>query len=189
MNDNVNTRRGRIQILLLALVFFGPLMLAIWMYYGDGRAGSDAGVNYGELLDPPITLDAKTHFDSGTRGRWTLLYLPSGDCDERCDRALIDMRQIRLATGREIDRIERAVVSSQPPAGLAELLAAQPGLLVISNETEHGAAINAAFGTLEREHIYILDPLGNLIMKYPSPPDRKGFLRDLKKLLKYSRIG
>lgn len=190
MNDETQARRGRRQVTLLALVFFGPLIIAGIMYFtGFGRAAPDAGVNYGILLDPPVTLDAKLHFDSGLRGRWALVLLPGAICDDSCRKALIDMRQIRLATGREIDRIERAVIAERAPAGLDALLAEHPGLVVITGTSDIGRAINAALAGLNREHIYLLDPIGNVILRYPLNPDRKGMLGDLKKLLKLSRIG
>ena len=100
-SDQQGTRRGRLQLALLALVFFGPLAVAIAMYYTGGAPEGDS-VNYGTLLEPPLALDARTHFDTGLRGRWTLLVKASGDCGEACSRALIDIRQVRLATGREM---------------------------------------------------------------------------------------
>lgn len=186
--DRPNPRRGRLQLMLLALVFFGPLAIAIARYYGIGAPAGEA-VNYGALLDPPLTLGAKAHFDTGLRSRWTLLVKASGDCDEACSRALIDIRQVRLATGREIDRIERALLLPAGADVAGETLEAHPGLVVLRQGAPPGDAVAEAFAAQPADHIYIVDPIGNLILRYPLQPERKLLLGDLKKLLKLSRIG
>lgn len=187
MTTDQQIRRGRWQLGLLALVFFGPLAVAIAMYFGGMGGSAGEAVNYGTLLRPPVTIDAKLHFDSGTRSRWTLLYKTDGDCDETCRKALIDIRQIRLATGREIDRIERYLIS--PNADANDLLKQHPGLIINNQLGETGIRMAAALDALSDRQIYIIDPLGNVILQYPTEPDRKEFLGDLKKLLKLSKIG
>lgn len=188
--DQDKQRRGRIQIILLAAVFFGPLLVAIGMYFfGDGEPIND-GVNFGELVTPSVVLDDKQHFDTGLRGRWTLLLIMDGDCGDSCQKSLIDMRQIRLATGREIDRIERAVVTPAGPSILTDETRAQhPGLKVFDDTVAVTPALREALATLPPRQLYIMDPLGNVVLRYPMNPDRKGMLGDLKKLLKLSRIG
>ena len=178
-------RRGRVQLLLLALVFFGPLVVAIALYFGGGM--KDAQVNYGTLIEPPIILEAKQHFDLGVRGRWTLLYVGRQTCDEECQNALVDIRQIRLATGREIDRIER-MVWTEVPLG-STILDEHPGLVALTPTSETATALERALLQLDAGHIYIIDPIGNIILEYTTNPDRNAFLKDLRKLLKLSRIG
>ncbi|MEL6868494.1 MAG: hypothetical protein AAFO81_01710 [Pseudomonadota bacterium] len=184
--ETTNEPRGRWQLLALALVFFGPLLAAIgWYFLGDVETAS---VNYGELIDPPVSLDAKLHFDSGTRGRWTLLLKTDGRCDEICQQALVTVRQVRLATGREIDRIERAVLVVDSTQ-LADVVDQHPGLIVFDQDNTVGNEIQTAAAALPAPQIYIMDPLGNIMMRYPVDPDRKKMLTDIKKLLKFSRIG
>jgi len=174
-----------VQLLLLALVFFGPLIVAIALYFGGGV--KDAQVNYGRLMEPPITLEAKQHFDLGIRGRWTLLYVGQRTCEEECQNALVDIRQIRLATGREIDRIERVVWTEVPLE--STILDEHPGLVALTPTSETASALQGAVAQLDATHIYIIDPIGNIILDYTANPDRKAFLKDLRKLLKLSRIG
>ncbi|MEO0345982.1 MAG: hypothetical protein AAF229_06950 [Pseudomonadota bacterium] len=185
-----NRRRGRLQLILLALVFFGPLAVAIAMYF-TGGTGKGEGVNYGRFLEPPVSVDAKLHFDSGLRERWALIVKPAGNCDETCERALIDVRQVRLATGREIDRIERAVLLTADAALAEDTVAAHPGLIVLQSRPDAASAtaMTAALAGLPEGQIYIMDPIGNVILSYPMAPERKRLLGDLKKLLKLSRIG
>lgn len=178
--------RGRWQLLGLALVFFGPLLAAYWLYFSDGLERDS--VNYGTLLSPPVSLDAKLHFDTSLRGRWTLWVLPGQRCDNVCADALVTISQVRLATGREIDRIERALLTS-PDDPLVSNSEQHPGLHVFARNEVLGMELADAFGTLAMGHIYIMDPVGNVIMRYPIAPERKPMLGDLKKLLKFSRIG
>ena len=185
MNEGVNTNKGKRQLLLLALVFFGPLLLAIIMYFTGNTIREAQTVNNGTFITPPLTLDDKLHFDTGTRGRWTLVYKTTGDCDDICEKALIDIRQIRLATGREIDRIERLLITDEAPTNHQLIINS-------ANVTDFDSAdvpFNAAVGELANDKLYIMDPLGNVILHYAPAPDRKAFLADLKKLLKASRIG
>ena len=185
-----NRRRGRLQLILLALVFFGPLAVAIAMYF-TGGTGDGEGVNYGSFLEPPISVEPKLHFDSGLRERWALIVKPSGNCDEACERALIDVRQVRLATGREIDRIERALLLTADATLAEDTVVAHPGLVVLrpGADAPTATAITAALAALPVGQIYIMDPIGNVILSYPMAPERKRLLGDLKKLLKLSRIG
>lgn len=187
-NASADAGRGRLKLGLLALVFFGPLIAAILLYVlGIGPGG--AGVNYGTLLQPAVQLDARVHYDTGLRGRWTLLVKPAGACGADCVGALVDVRQVRLATGREIDRIERAVLL---PAGIAlpaDAIAAHPGLVVLEGDNGAGAAVADALEPLRGDRIYIVDPVGNVILAYPLRPEREALLDDLDKLLKLSRIG
>ncbi|MEO0574061.1 MAG: hypothetical protein AAF004_01270 [Pseudomonadota bacterium] len=178
--------KGRWQLLGLALVFFGPLLAAYFLYFSDSLDRDS--VNYGELLSPPVSLDAKLHFDTGLRGRWTLWVMPGQRCDKACTDALVTISQVRLATGREIDRIERALLVSGDDALVANS-DAHPGLHVFARNGHLGNAVATALDPLTMGHIYIMDPLGNVMMRYPFAPERKPMLGDLKKLLKFSRIG
>ena len=180
--------RGRRQLAMLALVFFGPLAIAIAAYFTGGLRAA-GGVNYGTLLEQPVSLDARLHFESGLRERWTLLVKVDGDCGADCERALVDIRQVRLATGREIDRVARAVLLPVGAVVSESTLAAHPGLVVLRPDSDAGRAVADALAAQPPGHIYIIDPIGNLILRYPQAPDRKALLGDLKKLLKLSRIG
>lgn len=181
-------KRGRLALAGLAAVFLGPLVVAIvWYVVGGGPAGG--GVNNGAFIEPPVTLDAREHFDTGLRGRWTLLVKAGDACGKACADALEIVRQVRLATGREIDRIERALLL---PAGVTPgdgIVDADPGLVVLRADRGPGAPVAAALDALPPDHIYIVDPVGNAILRYPLLTERKPLLADLKKLLKLSRIG
>ena len=186
--NSPDRRRGRLALGGLALVFLGPLAVAIaWYFIGGGPGGG--GVNYGTLIEPPLSLDAREHFDAGLRGRWTLLVKVDGGCDTACREAIETLRQVRLATGREIDRIERALLLPADVAPDDEIVGTDPDLVVLQAGENAAAPAAVALAPLPGAHVYVIDPIGNVILRYPLRPERKPLLADLKKLLKLSRIG
>ncbi|MEO0997088.1 MAG: hypothetical protein AAFX58_06185 [Pseudomonadota bacterium] len=193
MNETTN-RRGRLQLVLLAAVFLGPLAVAAWLYYSPAQWAPDGRTNNGMLLQPVIVLPEVALADGSggetapgaLRGRWSLTYLARSDCAETCRSALNTIRQIRLGSGKEALRIQRVLLSDSALPEAAWLAAEQAGLIVARPGSD--ASFSAAVAELD-EGIYLVDPLGNLMMAYPADAAPKPVYADLKKLLKNSRIG
>lgn len=172
-------RNGRLTLGLLALVCALPVAASYLAYYVWQPQGQ---VNYGELLEP-LPLPAELASAAAPlRGRWALVYGSRG-CDAACEQALYFMRQVRTAQGEHMERVERLWLRAAPEAPRPELLAEHPGLRVVGVE----APVLAALPSSER--VLLLDPLGNVMMRFPAEPDPKRMIRDLTRLLKYSRIG
>jgi hypothetical protein len=178
----------------LAAVFLLPLLVSFWMYYGGGWRPAGQS-NHGELITParplaPVTLPNV----QGTEPvalpfeTWTLVYIGSGACDDACRNALHVMRQTRLALNQNMTRVERVWLVTGECCDRAYLEREQPGLNAL--EATAAGALLASFPASEREHsIFIVDPLGNLMMRHDARDDPKGLLADLRKLLKLSHIG
>ena len=142
-------------------------------------------MNYGELLAPrPVTdmsfqrLDGKPFRFAELKGEWVLVSTDAARCDERCRLKLIYMRQVRLAEGKESERIERVWLITGNDAPAPELLAEHPRLHVVHAEPGLIAKILPA-QTSPADHIYVVDPLGNLMMRFPRDPDPRRILRDM----------
>lgn len=192
---NQSTRRNRVAIKLLAifLVCAAPLV-GSYVAYRYWRPG--AFMNYGELLPVTPVPDSRLTTSDGAafrlsmlRGKWILLHADSGDCrTDPCVRKLYDMRQSRLAQGNNMDRLERVwlVTDDAPPS------APQPelyeGMYVLRGDVAIPLAALPAAGDV-RDHIYLVDPAGNVMMRYPKDADPKRMIRDLTRLLKYSQAG
>lgn len=172
--------RGQIKLMLLLALFATP-MLAAWLAYAylpPTRAS-----NYGELLKP-IPLDLPALADSSGqatpwaafRGKWVLLVVAPAGCGEPCAKTAYLSRQVRLAQGKEQARIERVILGSLGQAW-PELDGAYTGHLP---ESRQG---------LVPVGMYLVDPLGNLMMRFPVEPDGKRVIRDLRQLLKASGVG
>jgi cytochrome oxidase Cu insertion factor (SCO1/SenC/PrrC family) len=192
--------RSRKQIWILIGAFFAPLALAFVLYYGMG-VRPHGSTNKGDLIHPARPLPEvelpgladQTLAPDALRGKWSMVFIGDGACDTRCREALTLMRQTRLALGDKMDRVQRVFLVSGNCCDQAYLEAEQSGLLLgrIDNpegrtllETFPDAARAASFG-----RIYLVDPLGNLMMKYEPDAPQKALLDDLKKLLKLSHIG
>jgi cytochrome oxidase Cu insertion factor (SCO1/SenC/PrrC family) len=116
------------------------------------------------------------------RGKWVLVTFDAGACDPYCERKLYVMRQVRRAQGKDMDRIERLWVLTDAGKPRADALVASEGTR-ISRNGHFGFPGNAA------DHIYLVDPLGNLMMRFPRDPDPSRMIKDLQRLMKYSRFG
>lgn len=195
METNKETRRSRLQGWGLVLLFFGPLAVAAYLYYdSDWRPGGTS--NHGELVVPPvpvpeISLPTPDGGETGSaflRQHWSLVYLGAEQCDEACQEALYNSRQMRIALGRLMDRVQRVYLYTGEPPDAAFLAAEHPDLLVASAADPAAARLLSAF-TGQEQGFWVVDPLGNVMMRYPPDQSPRGMLEDLKRLLRLSRIG
>lgn len=200
-------RRQRRLLVGLALVFFAPVGLSFYLYYGHSPLGRGGRVNSGDLIEPPRPLPglalplaaAGSAATAGTdpqflRHKWTFLYVDAGDCAERCRKALYDTRQVRLALDRDMVRVQRVFLASGDCCDLRFLNAEHPDLITIRATAAAAPLLTLLpdFGgvsALGAQRVYIVDPLGNLMMSYAPDAKPKGMLEDMKRLLRLSHIG
>jgi hypothetical protein len=188
--------RGRRTLLILAAMFFTPVIVAFALYYsGVWRPAGSA--NKGELIQParPLNVaglrepDGDAAPDAVLAGKWTLIYIGDGACDDACKRALVFGRQSRLALNNEMTRVQRVFLATGNCCDNAYLAAEHPGLIALDASTPEAQALLAQFPPDRANTLFIVDPLGNLMMRHDSIQTTKGLLSDLKKLLKLSHIG
>lgn len=179
-------------LLLIAAVCTVPIAAAYFMYF---FAPPQQGMNYGELIKTtPLPahrlsgLDGRPFSLSGLKGKWIMVQVDTSACDSRCRQELYNMRQVRTAQGKEMDRIERVWLLTDAGAPDAELLREYEGTHVARLDD---SALEAALpADADRAaHIYVVDPVGNVMLRYPENPDPKRMIKDFERLLKYSRIG
>jgi hypothetical protein len=212
-------RRQRRILIGLALMFFAPLGLSFYLYYGKSwRPGGR--VNAGELIAPPRPLPALALPLAGTtattstststttstttststsettpqflKGKWTLLYVQHGRCDDECRRHLYDTRQVRLALDRDMSRVQRVFIGDGDCCDFGELKAAHPDLMVIRASAADEpllALLPKVSAAVNAHRVYLIDPLGNAMMFYAPAVKSKGMLEDMKRLLRLSSIG
>jgi hypothetical protein len=175
-------KRGRVKLALLLALFSIPLVAA-WAVYVSGWASGSAS-NYGSLLPPRLLEDPAF---VALRGKWILVQLDGAACDAGCEKKLYYMRQARRAQGRQMNRVERLWIVTGPGAPAPALLSAIEG-----THLAHGDAKLVAAFPSERaasDHIYLVDPLGNLMLRFPRDPNPSKMIKDLERLLKYSGFG
>lgn len=199
MNETTGELRARNlrTVGLLAALFFLPLALSFWLYYGTDWRPADT-VNHGELILPPRSLPQTSlplYGGGATREApftrlWTLVYVGDGRCGESCRRALYVMRQTRLALHKDMVRVQGMFVATGACCAGDFLAREHPGLIVVDAGGGDAQAVLDAFPREEREHsIFVVDPLGNLMMRYDARSNPKGLLEDLERLLDLSHIG
>lgn len=177
-------RRGRRTLIGLAALFFLPLFAAFALYYGGGWHPGER-TNHGQLFEPPVPLAVDWAQD-----KWTLVYVGNGRCDEACRDALLVMRQTRLGLAQEIPRVQRLLIATGECCDREFLDAYHEGMKIIDASAGTQSALVDAFPVEGREHnLFVVDPLGNLMMSFDSRENPKGLLTDLKKLLRLSHIG
>jgi cytochrome oxidase Cu insertion factor (SCO1/SenC/PrrC family) len=190
--DAQRRRRARRTLILLALVCAAPVIASYGAYYWLHPTGR---TNYGELLEPAPAPEIAGERTDGTpfrlselRGRWVLLTADGALCDARCERKLYATRQARTIQGREQDRVVRVWLrpgGAPPPP--AELTAQHPGMIVVRGDSRQWDALPGPDGAAGS--IYLIDPKGNLVLRYPAEPDIRKLAKDVERVLRASRIG
>jgi peroxiredoxin len=183
------SRGNRRTLVLLALVTVAPVVASYAAYYWFPR---EKQANYGELLPtqpaPELagtTPDGAVFRLSELRGKWVLATAASGACDRACMQTLYATRQARTIQGREMERVVRLlVVTDADGAPAASLAGEHPDL--VTARVAPGALAAWPAGD---DRVYLIDPLGNLVLAYPRDPDVKAMAKDVTRLLKASRIG
>lgn len=190
--SNEKPNKSRLSLWLLIALCTAPVVASYVAFYFMPPSGH---VNYGELIETRPLPDARLALADGTplqwhklKGKWLMVIVDSGICDTECQRKLLYMRQVRLAQGKNMDRVERVWLITD---------AANPADQVV-REFDGTQLVRAAGSELlklfpaERtsaDHIYVIDPLGNLMLRFPRDADPRKMVKDITRLLKISGIG
>lgn len=186
---------GRIKFLLILLVCAAPLLLSYLTYYVIKPGGR---TNYGALIDPrehPIppalgltTLDGKPVALAAYEGKWVMLQ--SGPCQAACHQDLTVMRQLRLMQGKDMDRLARVWLITDPAPLDIMLMREFDGTdMLRAPAAALKAWLPVAAGDSPAGHLYLIDPRGHLMMRFPKNPEPSKVKKDIGKLLKASAIG
>lgn len=179
---------------LIALVFALPMILAV-TYFTWVRQQEHSGLNHGQFLQPPLQVEDLSFSNkqgvvlagNPWRGKWTLFYVSPQQCQQTCQQALHRLYQTWITLGRENHRITRVLLTTEVAhlnelsswieknAPKTELAIIDPPSLLSLNQGQGG--------------VLLMDPIGNIILQYSADLSTKGLHKDLKRLLKASRIG
>jgi hypothetical protein len=188
--------RGRRTLLIIAAMFFLPVIVSFALYYGQVWKPSGSA-SKGTLIDPARTLSVTGLREPGgaavaesvLAGKWSLIYIGDGACDDACRRALVFGRQSRLALNNEMTRVQRIFLATGNCCDSAYFTEQHAGMIVLDASSPEGRRVLEQFPADRANTLFIVDPLGNLMMRHDSSQTTKGLLSDLKKLLKLSHIG
>jgi cytochrome oxidase Cu insertion factor (SCO1/SenC/PrrC family) len=194
--EPVKTKPKRGQLILLMLLFFSPLLFAFVVYYGSHWRPLRR-TNHGTLIEPALSLPS-ADFLAGQAGvtaalfsgKWSLAYVGDGQCDDDCRKTLYFMRQTQQTLGNLIPRTQRVWLGTDHCCDGSADISSDPPLIAVDAHSPAAARWLSNFPPDHRATtIFIIDPRGNLMMRYDSAEDPKGLREDLKKLLGLSHIG
>jgi len=183
---------GRLQLILIGLVFVGPLIVSFIVYFGGVWKPENRSIN-GVLLDTPALLPDEPFSEaistSSFRNKWTLIHIVQDACDESCRESLYATRQVRRALDRDKDRVQRVLCNMGSAVDRNFLQQEHPGLYIVNDEFPACSVFLEMAAETSTDDVFLADPLGNLIIRFPRDTGMRGIHRDLKKLLRVSRIG
>ncbi len=187
--------RSRLKLYLVIAICAAPVLASYYAYY---FVRPEARSNYGELIDPqrptpPLrltTLEGQPVDVATLRGKWLMLMVAGGACDAACTDRLYHMRQVRLTTGKDRDRVERVWLVTDAAPVPTRLTREYDGTRVLrADPAEIASWLTTDPSDRHADRLYMVDPLGNLMMRFPVDADPSKTKRDLAKLLRASRIG
>jgi cytochrome oxidase Cu insertion factor (SCO1/SenC/PrrC family) len=203
--SNKQRNQNRSKLIILILMFFGSVFIA-WLLINNADTWRPWGTkNNGDLVIParPVTdltmqtLDDKSFTIKEMVGKWVMVYIGKTDCDEICKTNLYNIRQSRLGQKGEHARIERLyiMVGDKPTASLNNAMTENQGMKVVRVNAEILPKLLSTFKIKDgvsadtTTRIYLIDPIGNLMMKYEQGFDPRGIAKDIELLLKVSLVG
>ncbi len=190
-------KTNRLILVLFLLVCAAPVVASYLFYF---VIKPDKRTNYGDLIDPQravptldaTTLDGKPYDFATLAGRWVMLSADAAACPEVCAKKLYEMRQIRLTTGKDRDRVELVWFVTDRASVPQLVLNAYPNVIMLRVDPKQLAAWlpgTTAPDSGFTDHLYVVDPHQHLMMRFPSDPDPYRVKRDLSRLLSASEIG
>ena len=193
--DEQRTRSGRWKMLVVALICAAPVVASYFMYY---VVRPDARRSYGELIEPqrPIpsltgtTLDGQHVSLPTLQGQWLLVSVASGACDNACERHLYLQRQLREGLGKEKDRLDWVwLVTDDAPVRDALQPALQQATVLRVDAGQLAQWLSPAHGHKLQDHLYVVDPMGHWMMRFPPGTDLASAAKvrkDLERLMRAS---
>ena len=184
--------KGRMQLLMLAAIFFGPLILAAWLYLGGDALQPEGRTNHGALLEPIVTLSdvlPESAIVEHNQAHWLLAYVNAGPCDNACVDALYTTRQSRLMLGREMDRVKRVFLHGEIAPDKVFVAEEHEDLILASDVALIAVLDGKRPKSFDAGGFFLIDPLSNLVLYFPPDIDPGDMVDDIKRLLKLSRIG
>ncbi len=203
--SNKERNQNRTKLIILIAMFFGSVLIA-WVLINNADTWRPWSTkNNGDLITParPVTeltmqtIEGSPFTLKDMVGKWVMVYIGQPECDKPCKINLYNIRQTRLGQKGEHDRIERLyiMVGDEVPTALKTTLNDYNGMKIVrvdnatlpkllsSFKTNNGIPANTA------NRVYLVDPIGNFMMKYEQGFDPRGLAKDLELLLKVSLVG
>ena len=190
-------RRGRKVFMLMLVFFIVPILVVILMFKLNWKP---SGASLGELVKPPRLLntpsmlrasDAKPLTSAMWKERWSIVYV-AANCKEDCLNKLHDMRQLHVSLYKDIERTQRVLITSTQD--VTNIKRDYPDMLIVNQPLDSIAELSQQFQINNEEattanRMYLVDPLGHLMMSYQPKVPLADVRKDITRLLRYSWAG
>lgn len=192
MSKEIIKKSNRRKFILILVLLFSPVVVSYTLFFMGYRPGS---VNYGDLVEiEKLTGVAGVTQDTNKilrmrdlHGKWIMLTIDSGNCDEACQLKLYYMRQVRTMQNKEMNRIERLWLIDDNVNANPELFKNYEGTFFV-NAQDSELLEQIPTRESRRKHIYLIDPMGNLMMRFPENLEPRKMSDDIKRLLHVSQM-
>jgi cytochrome oxidase Cu insertion factor (SCO1/SenC/PrrC family) len=193
--DPSRFRNQRLKLLAVLLVCASPVILSYLFYYVLPPSGR---TNFGTLILPQrpvpelrlVDAEGKPYRFATHLGQWVVLQVDAGACEKACADKLYALRQQRTMTGKERERIDRVWLVTDAVKPSAELMRDYEGTFVMrADAAELAALMPVEPGRRLEDYLWVIDPMGNLMMRFPADGEPAKIRKDISRLLKASRVG
>lgn len=189
-------KRNPYTVWFVVIAFIAPVVLAYSIFF---LVDVESFTNRGELLNPIVHIEEfKLKDDSNElilksklTYKWRLISFLGKDCDEACQKRIYDTRQIHTSLGKNQHRLLRMFIHLEPPGDALKQLIEKthPDVIHVNGNAQEITKVIGGNATITNNEVYIMDPMGNVMMRFTQEQENKEFLYDLRKLLKASQIG
>ena len=187
---------GRLKLLFIILIFIIPFIYSYILINEKNIEKTISTSNYGKFVNQIVSINNILYIDSLNNkinsnvlnGKWTLIYYIDKHCDSLCFNNIYLLRQINTALGKDMNRVQRILLINEDKTNTDVIQKTYPHLLIIKNKLNELHNIIKSIKN-DNANIFIVDPIGNVVLKYNQNFNGKKLLKDLKKLLKLSKIG
>ena len=198
--EHQQQRRGRLIMLALVAFFAAPLLLVIYMHQTGWHP---EGESKGQLIKPAVAIQVpkdfqslKTAYPSDVPGtlwheKWSMVLI-ADQCDQICEARLYDVRQIHASLEKNMNRVQRILMTHQQDLGALKIK--YPDLIILNQPEDEVNALASQFklgdqNVFDERGVYLVDPLGNWMMEYDAEIAAKDIRKDVEHLLRYSWAG
>ena len=187
---------SRLKFLFIVLIFVIPFIYSYILINKKNVEKELPTSNYGQFVTPIVSINNISYIDSfdnkinsnSLNGKWTLIHYIDKYCDAPCLNNIYLLRQINIALGKDMNRVRRMLLINLSDHNTASIQKKYPHLLIVKSKLNKLHDVIKGIKS-DTTNIFIVDPMGNIVLKYNQDFNGKKFLKDLKKLLKLSRIG
>jgi len=195
VDGQARTRKGRWMLMLVVLICAAPILASYFTFYVVKPGG---GRQYGDLIEPvrllpswnAATLEGQAVSMSSLKDQWLFVSVGSGLCNAECEKRLFVQRQLHKMLNKDSARVDRVWLVTDAATPTPELIKALQGATVLRAKADEVAAwLEPSAGHLLEEHLYVVDPMGRWMMRFPpelNDQSVSGMKRDLERLLRAS---